>query len=141
MMGIKQISVFVENSSGRLAEITSVLAEAGVNLRALTIADTADFGILRVIADDPEKALLTLHEKKYTARATEVIGVELEDKPGALARILKVFSETGVNIEYLYASLGQSNGNAVVVFKIQNLAHGIQIAAQHGLKMVDKLCD
>jgi hypothetical protein len=138
-MGIKQISVFVENSSGRLAEITAVLAEAGINLRALTIADTADFGILRIIADDPEKALLVLHEKKYTARATEVIGVELEDVPGALAKVLKVFSETGVNIEYLYASLGQSNGNAVVVFKVQDLAHGLSIAKEHKLKIVDRL--
>ncbi len=138
-MGIKQISVFVENSSGRLAEITAVLAEAKVNLRALTIADTADFGILRIIADDPEKALLVLHEKKYTARATEVIGVELEDVPGSLAKVLRVFSENGVNIEYLYASLGQSNRNAVVVFKVQDLAHGLKIAAQQKLTVVDKL--
>jgi hypothetical protein len=138
-MGIKQISVFVENSSGRLAEITAVLAEAKVNLRALTIADTADFGILRIIADDPEKALLVLHEKKYTARATEVIGVELEDVPGSLAKVLDVFSKNGVNIEYLYASLGQSNRNAVVVFKVQDLAHGLKIAAQHRLTVVDRL--
>ncbi len=138
-MGIKQISVFVENSSGRLAEITAVLAEAKVNLRALTIADTADFGILRIIADDPEKALLVLHEKKYTARATEVIGVELEDVPGSLAKVLKVFSENGVNIEYLYASLGQSNQNAVVIFKVQDLAHGLKIADRVGLKVVDRL--
>jgi hypothetical protein len=138
-MGIKQISVFVENSSGRLAEITGVLAEAEINLRALTIADTADFGILRVIADDPEKALIVLHEKKYTARATEVIGVELDDAPGALARVLKVFSENSVNIEYLYASLGQSNGHAVVVFKVQDLAHGLAIAGQHKFKVVDRL--
>jgi hypothetical protein len=138
-MGIKQISVFVENSSGRLAEITAVLAEAKVNLRALTIADTADFGILRIVADDPEKALLILHEKKYTARATEVIGVELEDIPGSLAKVLDVFSKNGVNIEYLYASLGQSNRNAVVVFKVQDLVHGLKIAAQNKLTVVDRL--
>lgn len=138
-MGIKQISVFVENSSGRLAEITAVLAAAGVNLRALTIADTADFGILRIIADDPDKALAVLQEKKYTARATEVIGVELEDKPGALARVLEIFSQTSVNIEYLYASLGQSHGNAVVIFKVQDMAHGLKIAAEKGLKVINKL--
>jgi len=139
MMGIKQISVFVENSSGRLAEITAVLAAAGINLRALTIADTADFGILRIIADDPDKALSVLQEKKYTARATEVIGVELEDKPGALARVLDLFSKTGVNIEYLYASLGQSHGNAVVIFKVQDMPHGLKIAAEKGLKVISSL--
>jgi hypothetical protein len=139
MMGIKQISVFVENSSGRLAEITAVLAAAGINLRALTIADTADFGILRIIADDPDKALSVLQEKKYTARATEVIGVELEDKPGALARVLDIFSKTGVNIEYLYASLGQSHGNAVVIFKVQDMAHGLKTAAEKGLKVINSL--
>ncbi len=138
-MGIKQISVFVENSSGRLAEITAVLAASGVNLRALTIADTADFGILRIIADDPDKALAVLQEKKYTARGTEVIGVELEDKPGSLAHVLDVFSKTGVNIEYLYASLGQSHGNAVVIFKVQDMAHGLKIAAEHKLKVIDRL--
>jgi hypothetical protein len=138
-MGIKQISVFVENSSGRLAEITAVLAAAGINLRALTIADTADFGILRIIADDPDKALAVLQEKKYTARSTEVIGVELDDKPGALARVLDIFSKTGVNIEYLYASLGQSHGNAVVVFKVQDMAHGLRIAAEKGLKVISSL--
>ena len=138
-MGIKQISVFVENSSGRLAEITAVLAAAGINLRALTIADTADFGILRIIADDPDKALSVLQEKKYTARATEVIGVELEDKPGALARVLDLFSKTGVNIEYLYASLGQSHGNAVVIFKVQDMPHGLKIAAEKGLKVISSL--
>lgn len=140
-MGIKQISVFVENSSGRLAEITSVLAQAGINLRALTIADTADFGILRIIADNPDRALAILQEKKYTARATDVIGVELEDKPGALAHVLDVFSKTGVNIEYLYASLGQSNANAVVVFKVQDMPHGLKIAQEHKLKIIDKLTD
>lgn len=138
-MGIKQISVFVENSSGRLAEITKVLAEAKVNLRALTIADTADFGILRIIADEPERALAVLQEKKYTARATEVIGVELRDEPGALANVLDLFSHSGVNIEYLYASLGQSHGNAVVIFKVQDMAHGLTIASSHGLKIVEKM--
>ncbi len=138
-MGIKQISVFVENSSGRLAEITAVLAAAGINLRALTIADTADFGILRIIADDPDKALAVLQEKKYTARSTEVIGVELDDKPGALATVLDIFSKTGVNIEYLYASLGQSHGNAVVVFKVQDMAHGLKIAQEKGLKVISSL--
>ena len=138
-MPIRQISVFVENTAGRLAEITSVLAAAKVNLRALTIADTADFGILRVIADDPDKALAALHEKKYTARSTDVIGVELDDKPGALAYVLDVFSKTGVNIEYLYASLGQHDGQAVVIFKVQDMAHGLKIASEKGLKVVNEL--
>jgi hypothetical protein len=138
-MGIKQISVFVENSSGRLAEITAVLAAAKINLRALTIADTADFGILRIIADDPDKALAVLQEKKYTARATEVIGVELDDKPGALALVLDIFSKTGVNIEYLYASLGQSHGHAVVIFKVQDMAYGLKTAQEKGLKVISSL--
>jgi hypothetical protein len=137
MMAIRQISVFVENTAGRLAEITGILAGVGINLRALTIADTADFGILRLVADDPDKALAALQEHKFTARSTDVIGIEIDDKPGALSKILKIFSETGVNIEYLYASLGQSNQMAVVIFKVQNMAHGLAIAAEHGLKIVE----
>lgn len=136
-MAIRQISVFVENTAGRLAEITGILAGAGVNLRALTIADTADFGILRLVADNPEKALAVLQEHKFTARSTDVIGIEVDDQPGALAKILKLFSETGVNIEYLYASLGQSNQMAVVIFKVQNMAHGLKIVAENHLKLVE----
>ena len=131
-MGIKQISVFVENSSGRLAEITAVLAAAGINLRALTIADTADFGILRMVADRPDAAVELLKSSGFTARETDVIGVEVPDQPGALARIMALFRDEGVNIEYLYASLEHSADQAVIVLKVDDVKAGVAMLEKNG---------
>lgn len=135
-MTLKQISVFLENVSGRLAEVTKILSDNGVNLRALTIADTADFGILRIVSDKPEETLSLLEAHGFTARVTEVLAVEVEDKPGALARVMEIFHENKVNIEYLYASLEKNRDNAVIVLKVEDLAHGQKIIEQHGLTAI-----
>ena len=135
-MTIKQISVFLENKSGRLAEVTKVLGDGGVNLRALTIADTADFGILRLIADNTEKALKILSNGGFTARVTEVLGVEVTDKPGGLAQVMDAFAKNDVNIEYLYVSLERKEENAVVIFKVENVDKGIKVLEQSGFKMI-----
>ena len=109
-MIIKQISLFMENSTGRLAGATDLLAEAKINLRAISIADTTEFGILRLIADQPEKAVKLLKEAGFAARETDVIAVEIADEPGSLARIMALFRDEGVGIEYLYASLEHRAG-------------------------------
>ena len=107
-MIIKQISIFMENTTGRLADVTALLAKSGINLRAISIADTADFGILRMVADRPDAAVALLKAAGFAARETDVIAVEVPDQPGALARIMALFRDEGVNIEYLYASLEPS---------------------------------
>jgi hypothetical protein len=138
-MAIQQISIFLENKSGRLADVTRVMADADINLRAISIADTADFGILRVIVDKPEVALAALAKAGYTTRTTDVLALEINDVPGALSKVMDVFKQTGVNIEYLYASLEKTGDKAVVVFKIEDLAHGLAIVKEHGLSAVDKI--
>jgi hypothetical protein len=135
-MTIKQISVFLENVSGRLAEVTKILSDGGINLRAITIADTADFGILRIVSDSPEDTLKLLEEKGFTARVTEVLAVEIEDRPGGLARVMEIFFNNNVNIEYLYASLEKNRDNAVVIFKVEDIEHGQKIIGENGLTTV-----
>ncbi|MDR1047445.1 MAG: ACT domain-containing protein [Treponema sp.] len=136
-MEIKQISVFLENNAGRLGEVTKVLANAGINLRAISIADTADFGILRLIVSDHQKALLALQEAGFTTRITNVAAVEIEDRPGSLAKVMELFQKSQVNIEYLYASLEGKEGKAVVIFKLQEHDKGLAIVQESGLSMVD----
>ena len=135
-MNIKQISVFLENNAGRLAEVTRVLAEAGINLRAISIADTADFGILRLIVDKCDEAQNALKNSGFTTRLTDVAAVEIEDAPGSLARVMDLFRKTSVNIEYLYASLEGKAGKAVVIFKLEDHQKGLQILKDNGLSMV-----
>jgi len=137
-MGIKQISVFLENTTGRLSEGTKTLARAGINLRAISIADTADFGILRIIADKNNEAVEVLNAAGFTTRQTDVVAVEIEDVPGSLAKLMELFQQSQVNIEYLYASLEGQVGKAVVIFKLENHEDGQKILAANGLKMADK---
>lgn len=137
-MQIKQISVFLENTSGRLAEVTKILANAKVNIRAISIADTADFGILRLIVDRVDAALEALTRSGLTARTTDVLAVEIKDEPGSLAKVMELFQATKVNIEYLYASLEGSPGKAVVIFKVEDIQHGLHIVQEHGLAVLEK---
>ena len=136
-MEIKQISVFLENNAGRLGEVTKVLANAGINLRAISIADTADFGILRLIVDKYEDALKVLKDAGFTTRESHVAAVEIEDVPGSLARVMELFQKTRVNIEYLYASLEGKAGKAVVIFKLEDHQKGLQILKENGLSMIE----
>lgn len=135
-MTVKQISVFLENTAGRLGEVTSLLGEGGVNLRAITIADTADFGILRLIVDDYEKALKLFKNNGFTAKVTEVLAIEVEDRPGGLARVMKIFEDNNVNIEYLYATLEKSADRAVVIFRVEDIDSARRLIEEHGLTMV-----
>jgi hypothetical protein len=137
-MQIKQISVFLENNAGRLGEVTRVLADANINIRAISIADTADFGILRLIVDKSAEAIKALTTGGFTTRLSDVVAVEIGDTPGSLARVMELFQKSNVNIEYLYASLEGAANKAVVIFKLENLEQGLKIVADNGLSMVDK---
>ena len=116
-MKMKQLTVFAENKTGYLAEITELFADSGVDMKALSIADTKDFGILRIIVDNPEKALAVLGEHGFLGTITEVIGLEISNTAGALAKALAVLAKAGVNVEYLYAFLSAKPDSANVVIK------------------------
>jgi hypothetical protein len=136
-MQINQISVFLETNAGRLAEVTRVLANAKINIRAISIADTADFGILRLIVDKQDAAVKALNEAGFTTRVTGVVVVEIGDTPGCLADVMELFQKAGVNIEYLYASLEGASGKAVVIFKLADIDKGLLIIRENGLKVIE----
>jgi hypothetical protein len=133
---VKQISVFLENKSGRLATVTKVLGDNNINIRALSIADTTDFGILRLIVNDPEKAWNILKAEEFTVSATEVIAVQVPDRPGGLGEILHSLEVLGVNIEYMYAFVGKNMEDAVVVFRVEDVDHAIPILQNHGVHLL-----
>jgi hypothetical protein len=137
-MEIKQISVFLENTTGRLSEVTRTLAQAGINLRAISIADTADFGILRLIVDKTDEAVNSLNAAGFTIRQTSVAAVEIDDVPGSLAKLMELFQQSQVNIEYLYASLEGKAGKAVVIFKLEDHEKGFKILKENGLTMAER---
>jgi hypothetical protein len=135
-MKVKQISIFLENKSGRLAHVTQVLGEHQINIRALSIADTTDFGILRLIVNDPEKAVKVLKAEDYTVSETEIIAVQVPDKPGGLAGILKTLDEMKINIEYMYAFVGNSGQDAVVVFRVESIDRAIDQLQKKGVRLM-----
>ncbi|NLG84267.1 MAG: ACT domain-containing protein [Firmicutes bacterium] len=135
-MKVKQISVFLENKSGRLAKVARVLGEQGINIRALSIADTTDFGILRLIVSDPDRALATLKAEGMTVSPTEVIAVRIPDRPGGLAGALGLLEEAGINIEYMYAFVTKAADDAVVVFRVEDLDRAISILAEKGINLL-----
>ncbi|MDR2803344.1 MAG: amino acid-binding protein [Treponema sp.] len=137
-MGIRQISIFLENNAGRLAEVTRCLADASINLRAISIADTAEFGILRIIVDKQDEAVETLIEAGFTIRETDVLVTEIDDEPGSLAKLMELFREKNVNIEYLYASLKGQAGRAVMIFKLNSLESGLKIIQENGIPLLEK---
>ncbi len=116
-MSLKQLTVFVENKQGTLVDITDTLASHGVNLRALSIADTQDFGLLRLIVNDNQAASAALADKGYVLKITEVIGVKIGDQPGKLSKALAVLAEAGINVEYLYAFMARTEKHAYVVLR------------------------
>lgn len=135
-MKIKQISVFLENKSGRLARVTKVLGQHDINIRALSIADTTDFGILRLIVNNPDKAFQVLKEAGFTVSVTEVLAVEVTDRPGGLAEALTVLQEAEINIEYLYAFVQKATNAALVVFRVEQLDKAIEALQKHHISIV-----
>jgi hypothetical protein len=115
---VQQVSVFLENKSGRLAEVCQTLGRHDLNIRALCIADTSDFGILRLIVNDPEKATAVLQEAGFSVGSTAVIALQIPDRPGGLGAVLAQLDEAGVNVEYMYAFFVRKEGDAVVLFRV-----------------------
>lgn len=135
-MTIKQLSVFVENKPGKLAEFTKLLSEHGIDMRALSIAETPDFGILRVIVDDPYQTTCVLKDADYIFSITPVIAVAIPDEPGSLSRIVDLLGEGGINIEYTYAFITRNKALAYMIFRVENNEKAIDILTKNGIKIV-----
>lgn len=135
-MELYQVSVFVENKSGRLADITEVLSKNNINLRALSIADTTDFGILRLIVDNPKATELILAENGFTATLTKVIGVRVPDTPGGLSVVLRLLSDGNVGLEYMYAFIGKEDDRASVILRVDNEEKAEQILSSNGIDLI-----
>jgi hypothetical protein len=134
---VEQISIFIENKSGRLAEVSSILGNSGVNIRALSLADTSDFGILRLIVNDREKAINVLKEKGFTVSKTEVVAVEVPDQPGGLAKILYALDAESINVEYMYAFVERCGTNAVIIFRFDETDKAIVALRQKGFNILN----
>ena len=135
-MTINQLSIFVENKAGTVAEITKSIAKAGVSIRALSVADTQEFGILRLIVSDVEKAKAALSESECVVSVTKVIGVEIPDVAGGLSEVLELMSENSINVEYLYAFITISGKHAYVVLRVEDNDKAAKILTQKGVKLV-----
>lgn len=137
-MKVEQISIFLENKSGRLAEVTRLLGEGGINIRALTLADTSDFGILRLIVNDNARALDILKKAGFTVGKTEVVAVEVPDRPGGLADILEQFGKAGTNVEYMYAFVEKSGDDAVVIFRFDDPEQAVELLLKSGVNILSE---
>ena len=135
-MFAEQISIFVENKEGRLAEVTAILRDANVNIRALSLADTTDFGVLRLIVNDNEKAEKALKKEGFTVGITQVLAVEVKDEPGGLNNVLDPLYENEVNVEYMYAFVQQSGKNAVLIFRFDRTDEAIKILQDTGVRII-----
>ncbi|HPA15507.1 MAG TPA: ACT domain-containing protein [Desulfobacterales bacterium] len=136
-MKVEQISIFLENKAGRLAEVAEILAEAGVNIRALSLADTSDFGVLRLIVNDNKKAEEALKGRGFTVGKTDVVAVEVEDKPGGLHRILNLLYKAKINVEYMYAFVQPSGDNAVMIFRFDHIDEAVKLLTKKGVTVIN----
>ena len=135
-MLIKQISVFLENKAGRLADVTRTLAEENVNIYALSIADTTDFGILRLIVEAPEEVESLLKENGFTVSCTDVIAIAIKHEPGSLANVLSILNENEIGIEYIYAFVGQYKDEALVVIKAEGSQKAFEVLKANGVDVI-----
>lgn len=133
---VKQISLFLENKKGRLARVCRVLGEAGINIRALSIADTTDFGVLRLIVNDPVQAYQVLREKGFVASITDVLAIQVPDTPGGLADALEKFEQAGISVEYVYAFIGTTSEEALVIIRVENPGEALAVIEKTGIKVV-----
>ncbi len=135
-MKVKQLSIFLENRKGRMKNALDVLEKGGVNIRALSIADTSDFGILRLIVPDPEGTKKLLEENNFIVKVGEVIAVRMEDDPGSLGRILGILDDNDINLEYLYAFVEEKENRAIVLLHPENIDEGIEALKSGGAEVV-----
>ena len=137
-MTIEQLSVFVENKPGKLVEALETLAEAGIDLRALSLADTADFGILRIIVDKPADALKSLQDAGFLVKSSQVLPVCVGDKPGGLAAVLRVLADSGIDVEYTYAFVAHSDGTAYVILRVADNDVAIKVLNDNGIRLLSR---
>lgn len=135
-MQIQQLSVFIENKPGRLAEITEVLANAKVDIRAISVADTSDFGILRVIVNKPKEAVLALREHGMTVSLTNVLAVGISDEEGAFAQVIRILANAGIDVEYIYAFVSRDKGKAYVIIRTDKSARAAEVLTQNGVEIL-----
>ena len=135
-MTVEQISVFVENRSGQLGDVTRVLEEADVNIRALSLSDTTDFGVLRLMADDTQKAREALSKAGFTVGSTPVVAVDVADRPGGLGHVLGVLSEHCINVEYLYAYTQRESTRATIIFRFDRTEEAVQALLARGIRVL-----
>ncbi|MFY9174369.1 MAG: ACT domain-containing protein [Peptococcia bacterium] len=134
---VKQISIFLENRKGRLAYVCKILGEAEINIRALSIADTTDFGVLRLIVNDPDKAYEILTAKGLVTQITDVLAIEVSDTPGALGLALEKLDQAGISVEYMYAFLGSISKDALVIIRVENPEEAIDVIKKAGINVLD----
>jgi hypothetical protein len=137
-MKVEQISIFLENKPGALEEVTRVLKDADINIRALSLADTSDFGILRLIVNDIDTAEKVLHANGLTVRRTPVVAVEVPDRPGGLHSILELLSKKGINVEYTYAFVERSGENALIIFRFDRTDEAIDVLVENGVTILPR---
>lgn len=135
---IKQISLFLENKKGRLAHVCRTMGQEGINIRALSIADTTDFGVLRLIVDNPIEAEKQLKNHGFLVSITEVIGIKVKDQPGALSQTLDILESAEVSVEYMYAFLGKCGDQAVVILRLNDNQKGIQVLQDNGVDLMEE---
>ncbi len=135
-MSLKQLTVFVENKKGALVAITETLASQNINIRALSIADTQEFGILRLIVTDNDAAIKVLSNEGYLIKTTDVVGVKIGDEPGKLSKALNVLDKEDINMEYLYAFMSRTEKHAYVVLRVQDNAHAEKALEDAGFHMI-----
>ncbi|MCX8007131.1 MAG: ACT domain-containing protein [Coriobacteriia bacterium] len=136
-MMVEQVSVFLENTAGRLAQLTRVLGDAGINMRALMVADTSEFGVVRIICDTPRRAAEVLDRAGFGASLTEVLAVEVPDRPGGLADVLDALQSEGINVEYAYCFVEPSGGNAVDILRVEDPQRARLALERAGIRLVD----
>lgn len=137
-MTVKQISVFVENKAGKLAELTEYLHQHNIDMRALSIAETQDFGIVRIIVDDPYKTSCILKEAGYVVSITPVLAVEMPDEPGSLFRILKTLGDVDISLEYMYAFLTRKAGTAYMILRVEDNEKAIEVLSRNGIHTISQ---
>lgn len=135
-MFVRQISVFIENTPGTLAAFTRLLGDEGIDLISLSIADTANFGILRCIVNDPDRVAEVIAKAGYTVRVTDVLAAYVPDQPGGLAGLLGMLAEADISVEYLYSFIRHSGRNALLVFRVENLAQAAEVLTKQGVKLL-----
>ncbi|MDD1753639.1 MAG: ACT domain-containing protein [Methanotrichaceae archaeon] len=138
MTEIKQISLFVENKPGRMAKVSKTLSDANVNIRALTIAEAGDFGVIRMVVDDPEKGYKVLKDNGFTVSTTEVLAVEMKDTPGGLYTIVNTLGESSVNVDYAYAFVTAKAQKAMLILRVDNIVKAREVLGAKAIKIATR---